>query len=142
MYKRAFDLVVLLLAHLLLFPVFLLLWTVIPTLIWLSDRGPILYRQQRGGRHGQIFTILKFRTMVNHADQLGPPWTLEDWIQRVTRVGRFLRRTALDELPQTINMLRGEMSLVGPRPYPLKQQRLLEELPPGFSARQLGQGQR
>jgi Undecaprenyl-phosphate glucose phosphotransferase len=81
-----------------------------------SDRGPILYRQRRMGLDGRSFDILKFRSMVVDAeDQSGPTWTSPD-DERRTRVGVFLRRWSLDELPQLVNVLRGEMSLVGPRP--------------------------
>jgi lipopolysaccharide/colanic/teichoic acid biosynthesis glycosyltransferase len=93
--------------------------------IRLDSPGPALFAQRRVGRHGQIFVMLKFRTMVAEADELrpallacsrDPDWLLVDDDPRVTRVGRFLRRSSLDELPQLWNVLRGEMSLVGPRP--------------------------
>ena len=84
--------------------------------IWLEDRGPIFYRQRRTGRAGSLFSIVKFRTMTHGAEDVhGPRWAAPD-DPRVTRVGRLLRRTRLDELPNVINVLRGEMSLVGPRP--------------------------
>ena len=73
-YKPWFDLTILVLAHLLLFPLWALIWTVIPTLIWLGDRGPVFYRQKRVGKNGRIFTIVKFRTMVMDADRKGPAW--------------------------------------------------------------------
>ena len=115
-YKRAFDLAVLLLAHLLLLPVVLAVWTLIPLAIWLEDRGPIFYTQRRAGKGGRIFDLFKFRSMVVDAEQVtGAVWADED-DPRVTRVGRFLRARALDELPQIINVWRGELSLVGPRP--------------------------
>ncbi len=95
--------------------------------VWLSDpRAPILFGQPRTGRNGRSFRVLKFRTMVRNADELKEqlrsqsvvPWPdfrlIDD--PRVTRIGRFLRKTSLDELPQFVNVLRGEMSLVGPRP--------------------------
>jgi exopolysaccharide biosynthesis polyprenyl glycosylphosphotransferase len=84
--------------------------------IKLTSSGPILYRQERMGLDGKKFRILKFRTMVKNAEQsTGPVWATAD-DPRVTRLGRILRATSLDELPQLINVLRGEMSLVGPRP--------------------------
>ncbi len=81
----------------------------------LTSRGPVFFRQERVGRGGRPFLIFKFRTMVEDAPQRGGPITFGD-DPRITRVGRLLRRTKLDELPQLINVLRGEMSLVGPRP--------------------------
>jgi exopolysaccharide biosynthesis polyprenyl glycosylphosphotransferase len=82
----------------------------------LSSKGPVFYRQQRVGRWGHEFTIAKFRTMVADAEKMtGPVWAAED-DPRITRVGRFLRRTRLDEIPQLWNVITGDMSLVGPRP--------------------------
>lgn len=82
---------------------------------WWWAPGPLFYRQWRVGRHGQIFQMLKFRSMVIDAERNGVAWTaVAD--PRITRVGHFLRRTHLDELPQCWNILRGEMSLIGPRP--------------------------
>jgi FlaA1/EpsC-like NDP-sugar epimerase/lipopolysaccharide/colanic/teichoic acid biosynthesis glycosyltransferase len=109
--KRAFDLVAAVLGLLLLWPVFL----VFAAFIKSEDGGPVLFRQQRVGRELKVFNILKFRTMCVDAADKGPAITLRD-DGRVTRIGRFLRRTKLDELPQLWNVLRGEMSLVGPRP--------------------------
>lgn len=84
-------------------------------LIRLSSPGPVLYRQQRLGRGGRPFTLLKLRTMGMEAETDGPRWASQD-DPRVTGVGRLLRRTRLDELPQVLNILRGDMSVVGPRP--------------------------
>lgn len=84
-------------------------------LIWAHDRGPVFYRANRVGRHGRLFTMLKFRTMVMNADKLGASSTADD-DPRITRLGKFLRRCKLDELPQLFNVLFGSMSLVGPRP--------------------------
>ena len=83
--------------------------------IWLEDRGPVFYQQKRVGLNGRIFRILKFRSMVIDAEKLGSQLT-EVGDPRVTKVGRFIRRTRLDEIPQLINVLKGEMSMVGPRP--------------------------
>ena len=133
-YKSWFDFPVLVLAHLLFLPLWLVLWTVIPLLIWLGDRGPVFYRQQRMGKDGVPFNVIKFRTMVVDAENQGPAWTTDD-DPRVTRVGRILRRTALDELPEVINIWQGTMSFVGPRALDLDEHRSLEELMPGFEMR-------
>ncbi len=104
------------------------LWLIIPLLIKLNSKGPVLYKQKRVGLRGKPFIILKFRSMVANADeiikkdhQLWKKFQESDWKlendPRVTRVGRWLRRLTLDELPQAINVLKGEMSLVGPRAY-------------------------
>lgn len=133
-YKAWFDIAILVLAHAALLPVWLLLWALIPILIWLGDRGPIFYQQHRVGRDGKIFSVLKFRTMVPHAASKGPAWTT-DHDPRVTRVGRVLRRTALDELPEVLNILKGEMSLVGPRALDVEEHQVLEKQIPEFATR-------
>jgi exopolysaccharide biosynthesis polyprenyl glycosylphosphotransferase len=101
----------------------------------LDTRGPVFFRQSRIGRSGRRFNVIKFRTMVVDAEQqaaalraqsLDPDWLLLERDPRVTRVGRFLRHSSLDELPQLINVLRGEMSLVGPRPIIESEDRQLE----------------
>ncbi len=83
--------------------------------IKMDSRGPVFFRQERLGQKGRTFKILKFRTMIVNADQCGPLWT-EDNDPRVTRIGRFIRKLRLDELPQLVNILKGEMSFIGPRP--------------------------
>ena len=107
--KRLFDLLVAAVALLLLSPLLL----GVALLVRLDSPGPVLFRQQRVGRHGVPFRIHKFRTMVHGA--AGLPLTVGA-DPRITRVGAFLRRTRLDELPQLIDVLQGTMSLVGPRP--------------------------
>jgi lipopolysaccharide/colanic/teichoic acid biosynthesis glycosyltransferase len=84
--------------------------------IKLEDRGPVLYRQRRVGRHGSEFELLKLRTMIVGAETQGAGWAVNEGDPRITRTGRVLRRLSLDELPQLWNVLRGDMSLVGPRP--------------------------
>ena len=133
-YKRWFDLSILLLAHLLLLPIWLLLWIAIPLIIWLSDRGPIIYRQKRIGKDGHAFHIRKFRTMIPDADTQGPVWTTQD-DPRVTPVGKLLRRTALDELPGILSIWKGDMSLVGPRALDVGEHLELERQVPGFADR-------
>ena len=109
--KRVFDLIVACPALVFMSPIFLLLtlW------IKLDSRGPVFFRQVRVGRNGREFRIFKFRTMVVEADQRGAQLTVGA-DQRITRSGHFLRRYKFDELPQFINVLLGEMTLVGPRP--------------------------
>ena len=133
-YKSWFDLTLLIFFHLLLLPVWLVLWTIIPILIRLEDRGPVFYKQQRIGKNGRVISVLKFRTMVEDAESKGPAWTTEG-DPRVTRVGRLLRRTALDELPEVINIWKREMSFVGPRALDVEEQRYLEGVVPGFEHR-------
>lgn len=84
--------------------------------IRLESRGPTLYRQRRIGRDGRPFDVLKLRTMVDGAEHIGAGLAVDENDSRITRVGAFLRRTSLDELPNLLNVLRGEMSLIGPRP--------------------------
>ena len=116
--KAVLDRVGAAVALLLLSPVFaaIVVW------IWLDDGRPALIAQERAGRDGKPFRMRKFRTMVVDAIEAGKrlgledPWGLLPDDPRITRSGRFLRRTSLDELPQLINVLKGEMSLVGPRP--------------------------
>ncbi len=84
--------------------------------IRLESRGPALYRQRRIGRDGRPFDVLKLRTMVDGAEHIGAGLAIDENDSRITRVGTFLRRTSLDELPNLLNVLRGEMSLIGPRP--------------------------
>jgi lipopolysaccharide/colanic/teichoic acid biosynthesis glycosyltransferase len=82
----------------------------------LEDRGPVLYRQTRVGKDGVDFDVLKLRTMVVEAERMGSGYAVDRGDPRITRTGRILRRTSIDELPQLWNVLRGDMSIVGPRP--------------------------
>ncbi|PYU02953.1 MAG: hypothetical protein DMG33_17770 [Acidobacteria bacterium] len=109
--KRWFDLILSLLGLIVLAPVF----AAVAVAIKIESAGPVFYRGLRAGRYGKAFRIFKFRTMVEDAEALGSASTPED-DQRITRAGRFLRKLKLDELPQLLNVVRGEMSLVGPRP--------------------------
>ena len=105
--------------------------------IKLDDGGPVFYRQRRVGRDGREFELLKLRTMIVGAEQQGAGWAVNRGDPRITRVGRALRRLSLDELPQLWNVVRGEMSLIGPRPtlayqvesYSARQRRRLEVRP-------------
>lgn len=111
MLKRGFDIVASAMGLFLLSP----LLVIIAAIIRLTSPGPILYRARRVGRYGREFTLYKFRSMVADADKHGPGITAAD-DPRITLIGKLLRRTKLDELPQLFNVLRGDMSLVGPRP--------------------------
>jgi lipopolysaccharide/colanic/teichoic acid biosynthesis glycosyltransferase len=135
MAKRALDLVISILGLLLLCPLLLVLalW------IKLDSRGPILYRGKRVGKDGRPFLMYKFRTMVLGAEKRGPAVTYRD-DPRITKAGRFLRRAKLDELPQFLNVVKGEMSLVGPRPedpsyveFYTPEQRLVLSVKPGIT---------
>lgn len=114
------------------------LFVIVGVLIKLGSRGPILFRQKRSGLNGEPFTIYKFRTMVTNAEQFqhelaamnemtGPVFKVSN-DPRVTPIGKFLRKASLDELPQLLNVLRGEMSLVGPRPLPVDEVRRFNDL--------------
>ena len=111
--------------------IFLPVMFLISLLIKISSPGPVLYKQQRVGKDGKTFTLFKFRTMINDAEkQLGPVLAVEN-DPRVTKVGRFLRDTRLDEIPQLLNVILGQMSLVGPRPerpYFVKRHKALREI--------------
>jgi Undecaprenyl-phosphate glucose phosphotransferase len=111
-FKRMFDLILGTLILVIVSPMIL----IISLLIKLTSKGPIFYRQERVGMDGRIFQMLKFRTMkVDSEKETGPIWAKENDPRR-TKMGAFLRKTSLDELPQLFNVFRGEMSLVGPRP--------------------------
>lgn len=129
--KRTFDLAGSIVGLLVLSPLLLL----ISLLVRLDSRGPVLFRQPRAGRHGEPFKVVKFRSMwdgadaqkdeLRHLNEAEGVFKITD-DPRVTRVGRLIRRTHVDELPQLLNVLRGEMSLVGPRPLPLDEDRRIE----------------
>jgi len=111
MIKRLFDIIFSFLGLIIISP-FLL---IVALLIKIDSKGPVFYRGERIGRFGKQFRIFKFRTMVENADKIGGPSTASD-DPRLTGIGNFLKKYQVDELPQLINVLRGEMSLVGPRP--------------------------
>jgi lipopolysaccharide/colanic/teichoic acid biosynthesis glycosyltransferase len=136
MSKRAFDVVAAFCALILLGPLLL----VIAAWVKLDSRGPVLFRQERVGRLGCRFRIHKFRTMVADAAARGPAVTAGNDL-RVTRAGKLLRRWKVDELPQLIDVLKGDMSLVGPRPevpefvalYPTEVRQLILSVRPGIT---------
>jgi len=116
MLKRVMDLILTLLALLLTWPLMLL----IALAVWISSKGPIVFVQQRAGQGGRPFRMVKFRTMRTGVDPYGPS-PREGSDPRLTCIGRWLRETSLDELPQLLNVLKGDMSLVGPRPLYVSQ---------------------
>jgi lipopolysaccharide/colanic/teichoic acid biosynthesis glycosyltransferase len=132
--KRLFDILFSVIGLVALSPLF----AVVALLIRLDSEGPVFYRGVRAGKNGKPFRIFKFRTMVVNADKIGGPSTSSD-DPRLTRVGKILRRYKIDEFPQMINILKGEMSFVGPRPEVLQEvelyndeERLLLSVPPGM----------
>lgn len=130
--RRLFDIAASLIGIALSFP--LMVTTALA--IWLESPGPVIYLQERVGLHGRIFRILKFRSMRLDAEAQGPVWAGEN-DPRVTRVGRVIRKLRIDEIPQFFNILRGEMSLIGPRPERPAFVEQLEELIPYYSERHL-----
>jgi len=132
--KRVIDIIGALLGSVLLLPTILLI--AIAKII-LKDKGPIIYAQDRIGKNGKVFKMYKFRSMVVNADEILEKYLAENESAReeykinkklkqdprVTKIGKFIRETSIDELPQFINVLKGEMSLVGPRPYLLREKK-------------------
>ena len=110
-FKRAFDIVAAIVVGLVL----LLFMPIIAAAIKLDSKGPVLFKQERLGKDGKPFMMYKFRSMHTDAEENGPQWAKVD-DRRVTRVGKFLRKTRIDELPQMWNIIAGDMSFVGPRP--------------------------
>ncbi|MCG8402158.1 MAG: sugar transferase [Firmicutes bacterium] len=113
--KRVFDFTCATIILVLLIPLFIL----VALAIKMTSPGEVFFKQQRIGRNGRIFWMRKFRSMVPNAVNMGAGMFVDDDDPRITAVGKILRHTSLDELPQLFNVLRGEMSLVGPRPAPL-----------------------
>jgi len=138
--KRAFDVVTAALILILACPLFI----IISMMIWWSDGWPIIFCQKRIGLHQKPFFMFKFRTMVKNADQLKAklwshnqaPWPMFklDYDPRFIKFGKFLSKTGLDELPQLFNILKGEMSLIGPRPLPVNE---VKQLPSSWNFRHL-----
>lgn len=121
--KRLIDFLISLLGFIVLSPLFLILCL----LIKITSKGPIFFKQKRVGIHKTYFDILKFRTMKIDTPKDVPTHLLSDPNQYITSVGRFLRKTSLDELPQLINIIKGDMSIVGPRPALWNQYDLIEQ---------------
>ncbi|MFA5384037.1 MAG: sugar transferase [Eubacteriales bacterium] len=114
-FKRVFDIVLALFILIFFSPVILLI--ILATK--LTSPGEVVFKQERLGLNGKVFCMLKFRSMIRGAQQMGSGMFLEENDDRITPVGKILRRTGLDELPQLFNVLKGEMSIVGPRPAPV-----------------------
>jgi len=125
-FKRVYELVTAAAVLIILLPVIV----AVAVAVKLDSRGPVFFKQERVGQNGEIFTVYKFRSMREDAEeQTGPVWAAGD-DDRVTRVGRFLRKTRLDEVPQLFNVVRGHMSFVGPRPErPFFVEQLSKEIP-------------
>lgn len=136
--KRLFDILLVVPSLLLLLPIFLIIGIIIKR----DSQGPVVFKQKRVGLHGKHFNVLKFRTMVVDAESKGAKVTIGG-DARITKVGHFLRKYKLDELPQLINVLKGEMSLVGPRPevpeyvnfYSTEEEKVVLSVPPGITDR-------
>jgi lipopolysaccharide/colanic/teichoic acid biosynthesis glycosyltransferase len=130
--KRVFDIITTFILIIILLP----LAPLISILVKIDSKGPVFYKAKRVGRFGRNFNMLKFRTMINDADQKGPNITGRN-DSRITKLGSLLRKTKIDELPSLINVLKGDMSLVGPRPetpawvahYPVKTLKVLDVKP-------------
>ena len=116
-WKRLFDFLIALVA----LPFVLMVIAVVAPFIWLEDKGPVFYNAKRIGRNGKLFPMMKFRSMKVNAPDIrnadGSTYNGDD-DPRVTKIGRFMRRTSIDEIPQLLNVLLGDMSLIGPRPDP------------------------
>ncbi|OIN89623.1 multidrug MFS transporter [Candidatus Beckwithbacteria bacterium CG22_combo_CG10-13_8_21_14_all_01_47_9] len=124
-FKRPLDFILTFILALLFLPV----WVIVPLVIWLDSGWPVIYSHRRAGQNGREFRLYKFRTMIKNADEIlykknkrllekfkAGDWKLES-DPRITKLGRFLRNLTIDEFPQLLNVVRGEMSLVGPRAY-------------------------
>jgi len=129
-FKRFFDFV----GGIILFIISLPLWPIITLFIKINSRGPALYRSIRIGRNRKEFIIYKFRTMIRDADKMGPSWTLK-YDSRITKIGKILRFTHLDEVPQVLNIIKGDISFVGPRPEEEKLTELFEKEIPFYKYR-------
>ena len=111
-FKRIIDIICSILGLIILIPVFI----IISVAIKIESKGPIIFKQKRIGKDGKVFEIYKFRSMVVGAEKMGTGVYSKKGDTRVTKVGKFIRATSIDELPQLLNILKGEMSFIGPRP--------------------------
>jgi len=122
-FKRFFDILFSLLALIVFSPLYIVLAILVKT----TSKGPVFFKQDRIGKNKKIFKILKFRTMRSDTDPNTPTHMLENPEAHITKVGRFLRKTSLDEIPQAFNILAGQMSVIGPRPALWNQDDLIAE---------------
>ena len=127
-FKRILDFILSLIAIIILSPVFL----IIAIAIKIDSKGPVFFLQERLGKDGKVFKIIKFRTMVVNAEHIGDGLKVKsEKDNRITKIGKILRKTSLDELPQFVNVLKGDMTIIGPRPpvtyYPYKYEEYTEE---------------
>lgn len=129
--KRPFDLILALFGIIISFP----LWIAAAVLIWLADRGPVFYAQKRIGKNRKLFTIYKFRSMIKDAEKNTGVVLASQNDPRITRVGRFLRISAMDELPQLLSIFKGDMSFVGPRPERPELVEQFKQMIPEYEAR-------
>lgn len=133
--KCIIDFILALIGLIILSPLFLL----IAILIKIDSKGPVFFLQERLGKNGKVFKIYKFRTMVDGAIDMGSGLRTDEGDSRITRVGNLLRKTSLDEIPQIINILKGEMSIIGPRPpvpyHPRKYEEYSDEQKKRFTVR-------
>ena len=133
--KRILDVVISLIALIILSPILL----IVAIAIEIESKGPVIFKQQRIGKDGKVFNIYKFRSMVVGAEKMGTGVYSKKGDNRVTKVGKFIRMTSIDELPQLVNILKGEMSIIGPRPvltyHPWKYEEYTEEQLKRFNVR-------
>lgn len=112
-FKRLIDFILSLIALIVLSPILL----IVALLIKIDSKGPVFFLQERLGKNQKVFRIIKFRTMIVNAEHIGDGLKVKEGTDpRITKIGKFLRRTSLDELPQLINIVKGDMSIIGPRP--------------------------
>ncbi|MFW6009615.1 MAG: sugar transferase [archaeon] len=129
--KRIIDLLISFIGLIIISPFFIL----IAIFIKLDSKGPVFYKQERLGKDGEVFKIYKFRTMIPNAENIGSGLFTEEDDSRITKVGKTLRKYSIDELPQLINVLKGEMSLIGPRPPVTYHPYKFEDYPDNYKKR-------
>ena len=122
-FKRIFDITLVLVTS----PIWFLLFTIVCAVVYFTSPGPAIFKQKRVGKNGKIFTLYKFRSMYITAPSTTPTYLLKNPETHITPVGRFIRKYSLDELPQIFNILKGDMSVVGPRPAQPNEKKLLKE---------------